>query len=236
MPCGLSDSLASTIVVTELQLWSHRFILNSSINKYEVPYPPETPTHCYPQGSFVSMLFDDNFPYDYYEYLYAEKEDRLSWPWIVRQRLLIYPRSAKYVVINNQTGTNLFLLKQDDFIMLDALLSYRVSTYNSSSTDSTAVILIDDSTSPVSISYDSTTNITTVIASLNTLSTELSKLIFVYLDLCLNKNTSNYDSTNPISTDHALQTIYELYVLDKYFEVVSARGTDIAPYCPKREE
>lgn len=228
MSCGLSDSLDSTIVITELQLWSHRFIMNSTVNKNEVPYPPETPTHCYPQGSFISMLFDDNFPYDYYEYLYAEKPDRLSWPWIVRQRLLVYPRSAKYMIINNQTGTNLFRLQADDFTMLDALLRFRM--------DSTSLTVIDDSSASVSFVYDSTSLTGIVTASMSTLNTELSKLIFVYLDLCVNNNTSNYDTAIPISTSHALQTIYELYVLDKYFDVISARDTDIAPYCPRREE
>lgn len=234
MSCGLSDSLDSTIVVTELQLWANHFILNSSVNRYEVPYPPKTPTHCYPQGSFISMLFDDNYPYDYYEYLYAEKLDRLSWPWIVKQRLLIYPRSAKYMIINNQTGKNLFLLQQDDFTMLDGLLAFRVNTYDSTATDSTSVVLIDDSSSSVAIVYDSTSDITTITASLLTLTTELSKLIFVFLDLCINQNTSNYDTTVPISTSHALQTIYELYMIDKYFDVISERDTDVAPYCPIR--
>ena len=224
MSCGLSNSLDSTIVVPELQLWSHRFVLDSEVNKYEVPYPPETPTHCYPAGSFISLLFDDDYSLDYYEHLYAEKEDRLSWPWIVRQRLLVYSRSAKYMIINTQSGENLFLLQQDDFTMLDALLAFRM--------DSTAVVLIDDSTAPVS--FDSTSGI--AVASLDTLTTELSKLIFIYLDLCINRNTSNYDTNVPISTDHALQTVYELYVIDKYFEVVSARDTDVAPYCPRREE
>ena len=230
-------TLASTIVVTELQLWSHRFILNSSVNKYEVPYPPETPTHCYPQGSFISMLFDDNFPYNYYKYMYADKQDRLSWPWIVQQRLLVYPRSARYVIIDDTTSAeNLFLLQQDDFTMLNALLSYRIATYDSTSNDSTSVVLIDDSTSPVSVVTDSTTGITTIVASLNTLTTELSKLIFIFLDLMINQNTSNYDTETPISTGQALQTIYELYVIDKYFELVSARETDVAPYCPRTGE
>ena len=236
MSCGLSDSLDSTIVVPELQLWSNRFVLNSSVNKYEVPYPVYDLTHCYPEGSFISMLFDDDYPHDFYEYLYAEKTDRLSWPWIVRQRLLVYPRSAKYMIINTTTGENLFLLQQDDFTMLDALLAFRIDTYDSTASDSTSVILIDDSSSSVSVVYDSTSGITTITASLDTLNTELSQLIFVYLDLCLNDNTTNYDSIVPISTEHALQTIYELYVIDKYFDVVSARLTDVAPYCPKREE
>jgi len=174
------------------------------------------------------MLFDDNFPYDYYEHLYTEKPDRLSWPWIVRQRLLIYPRSAKYMIINNLTGTNLFRLQQDDFTMLDALLAFRM--------DSTSLIVIDDSTALVNFTFDSTSSIGVLTASLQTLNTELSKLIFVYLDLCVNGNTLNYDGLIPISTEHALQTIYELYVIDKYFDVISARTTDVAPYCPRREE
>ena len=232
MSCGLSNSLDSTIVVPELELWSNRFVMGSSVNKYEVPYPVYDLTHCYPEGSFISMLFDDNYPHDFYEYLYAEKLDRLSWPWVVRQRLLVYPRSGKYMIINTDTGENLFLLQQDDFTMLDALLAFRMDTYDSTASDSTALILIDDATAAVS--FDSTSGI--IVASLATLNTELSKLIFIFLDICINKNISNYDTTVPISTDHALQTIYELYVLDKYFDLVSARDTDVAPYCPRREE
>ena len=140
------------------------------------------------------------------------------------------------MIINTTTGENLFLLQQDDFTMLDALLAFRIDTYDSTASDSTSVILIDDSSAAVSVVYDSTSDITIITASLDTLNTELSKLIFVFLDLCLNGNTTNYDGVVPISTEHALQTIYELYVIDKYFEVVSARLTDVAPYCPKREE
>ncbi len=230
MTCGLEDPLASTIVIPELQLWSNNFVLESSLNRYEVPYPPETPTGCYPEGSFISMLFNDNYSYNYYDYLYASVEDRLSWPWIVRQRILVYPRSADYKIINTTTGENIFLLQQDDLTMLDGLLAFRIAS------DSTSVILIDDSSSSVSVITDSTTGITTITASLETLTAELSKLIFIYLDLCINSNTSNYDINTTISTDHALQTIYELYVIDKYFRVVSSYNTDITPYCPRREE
>jgi hypothetical protein len=233
MSCGLSDSLDSTIVVPELQLWANRFVMGSSVNKYEVPYPVYDLTHCYLPGSFISMLFDDTYCLDHYHYLYADKEDRLSWPWVVRQRLLIYPRSARYMTIDPVNGENLFLLQQDDFTMLDALLALRMATCDSTTCDSTALILIDDSTAPVS--FDSTSGV--IVASLATLNTELSKLIFLFLDLCINNNVDNYCSSDvPISTSHALQTLYELYVMDKYFEIVSARRTDITPYCPIREE
>lgn len=225
MTCGLSDSLDSTILVPELQLWANRFVMGSSVNKYEVPYPVYDLTHCYPPGSFISLLFDDEYPHDFYEHLYAEKEDRLSWPWVVRQRMLIYPRSAKYMIINTATGENLFLLQDDDFTMLDALLAFRM--------DSTSITVINDSTS--NVSFDSTS--ITLIASIDTLSTELARLIFIYLDLCVNGNADEYCATlTTISTEHALQTLYELYVIDKYFDIVSARRTDVTPYCPIREE
>ena len=165
MSCGLSDSLDSTIVVPELQLWSNHFVLHSTVNRYEVPYPVYDLTHCYPPGSFISMLFDDYYPHDFYEYLYAPKEDRLAWPWVVRQRLLVYPRSGKYEIINTTTGENLFLLQQDDFTMLDALLAFRIDTYDSTASDSTSVILIDDSSASVSVIYDSTSEITIITAS-----------------------------------------------------------------------
>jgi hypothetical protein len=52
-------------------------------------------------------------------------------------------------------------------------------------------------------------------------------LIFVYLDLVVNRNTSNYSTNTPISTDYSLQTIYELFVIDRYFEYVSCQAIDV---------
>jgi len=227
--CRSTEGLSSTIVVPELQIWSHEFIINSVVNKYEVPYPPVTPDDCTQHpGSFISMLFNDEYDLDYYKYLYSEVEDRYEWPYIIKTRLLIYPRSAKYMTIDDN-GDNLFLLQNHDLILLDALLAYRM--------DATAMIVIDDATTPVTFIYDSTAGGSAIlIASMNTLETELSKLIFVFLDLMVNGNTSNYNDTIPISTTCPVQTIYELYVIDKYFEVVSARGTGITIYCPVQDQ
>lgn len=216
--CGVVDS---TIVVPELEIYSRRFIIDSRVNEFGVPFPPDLnlDTTCYPQGSFISMLFDECYDLDYYKYLYAEVEDKLSWPAVVRRRLNIYPISAKYMEIND-SGSNLFSLQSDDFILLDALLAYRQ--------DTTGVVVIDTTSSVTStVVYDSTSGITTLTTSLASLSTELSKLIFVYLDLVINKNLSNYESNVPISTDYSLQTIYELFVIDKYFEYVSCLAIDV---------
>ena len=209
-------TIASTIVVPELQIQAYDFIINSVVNKYNIQFPPELLSTCIPPGSFITMLFDESYNLDYYKYLYVEIADKLSWPQIIKRRLNVYPVSAKYMELNDDTGRNLFNLEQDDFTMLDALLAYRQ--------DATSVVLID--TTSVSI-IDTTAGLTIVRAGLDALSTELSKLIFVYLDLEINKNTSNYSTDNPISTEGPLQTVYELFIIDKYFDYVSGDNIDV---------
>lgn len=220
MSCG---ALSSTIVVPELQIWSNRFILNSSVNKHEVPYPPETPEVCFPQGSFITMLFNENYDLDFYKYLYASKEDRLAWPYVVKHRLLVYPRSGAYHVINDN-GMNLFGLQQHDFLMLDALLAYRM--------DSTALLMVDSTSN--TIVTDTTSGITILRADFNSLSTELSKLIYLYLDLKVNGNIRYYNTETPISTTKPLETIYELFVIDKYFDFIAAGDIDPSFSCRRR--
>jgi hypothetical protein len=221
MPCG---AFGSTIVVPELQIWSNRFIINSIINKNEVPYPPETPEVCFPQGSFITMLFNESYSLNYYKYLYALKEDRLAWPYVVKHRLLVYPISGRYYVINDN-GSNLFQLQQDDFTMLDALLAYRM--------DSTSVVMID-STANVFINDSTGTGDIILYADFNSLGTELSKLIYLYLDLKINYSVRYYNTETPVSTAYALQTVYELFVMDKYFEFIAANNIDPAFSCRRR--
>lgn len=216
--CG---AVPSTIVVPELEIYSRRFIIDSRVNEFGVPFPPDLKTDitCYPQGSFITMLFDECYDLDYYKYLYAEVADKLSWPAVVRRRLNVYPVSARYLEINDN-GSNLFNLQPDDFTMLDALLVYRQ--------DTTGLVVIDSTnTVTTSLVYDSTSNISILTTSLSSLTTELSKLIFIYFDLVINKNISNYSTAVPISTDYSLQTIYELFVIDKYFEYMSCRAIDV---------
>ena len=123
-PCG---GVASTIVVPELEIYSRRFIVDARVNEYGVPFPPDikVDTTCYPQGSFITMLFDECFDLDDYKFLYTEVLDKLSWPPVVKRRLNVYPVSAKYMELNDLVGRNLFNLQPDDFTLLDALLVYR---------------------------------------------------------------------------------------------------------------
>jgi hypothetical protein len=218
-PCG---TVASTIVVPELEIYSRRFIIDSRVNEFGVPFPADLKltTTSFPQGSFIAMLFDECYDLDFYEYLYAEEPDKLSWPSVVRRRLNVYPISARYMEINNLSGRNLFNLQTDDFTLLDSLLVYRQ--------DTTALVVVDTTgITTTSLVHDATTGLTILTTSLISLTTELSQLIFVYLDLVINKNISNYDSNVAISTDYSLQTIYELFVIDKYFDYMSCLAIDV---------
>jgi len=215
--CGV---VASTIVVPELEIQTRNFIVDSAVNKYGVPFPPELPEICFPEGSFITMLFDECYDLDYYKHLYEPVEDKLSWPSVVTRRLNVYPISGRYMELDDINGSNVFSLQTDDFSLLDALLVYRQ--------DSTGLVVIDTTADTgTTLVYDSTADVTILTTSLVALSTELSKLIFVYLVLVVNKNTSNYSSNIPISTDYALQTIYELFVIDKYFSYMSCMAVDV---------
>ena len=135
---------------------------------------------------------------------------------LVKNRIMIYPSTAKYLIIDDDEGTNVFLLQSDDFVLLDALLSFRE--------DSTAITIIDS----VTTSFDSTSNI--LYATYANLSTCLSKLIFLYLDLEINQNYSNYNNLTLVSDGAVLESLYELYVIDKYFDFMTLREPDISTF------
>jgi len=214
------QDFGSTIVVPELEVYARRFIIESEVNKHGVPFPPEITSceDCFREGSFITMMFDECYDLDHYRYLYVDVEDKLDWPLIINRRLNVYPVSGRYYELNDDEGRNLFLLQDDDFTMLDSLLIYR--------NDSTNLTVID-TTGVTTLTYDTTADIYILTTCLDCLETDLSKLIFVYLDLLINKNLTNYSTDDPVSTDYSLQTVFELFVIDKYFEYVSCLAIDV---------
>jgi len=203
-------TLASTKLVPELQYYFEQFIRFSIVNKSQIPAPVTIEETYMPQESFIELLFNDDYSYSSYKYHYTESASRSTIPLEYLDRLMLYPNSGKYMELDD-TGENLFLLQSDDFIMLDTLLSYRI--------DSTSLTLIDTTGT---ISFDSTSVI--LYADFSSLSTSLSKLIYLYLDLKIRDNTSNYNITTLVSNGDLLSSCYEAYVLDEFYKIVSARG------------
>ena len=120
----------------------------------------------------------------------------------MRERLLVQPTSAQYFVCDIDStavcNINLYGLRTDDIILLDRLLVYRLEPENATL---------------VGINYD-------------TLSTNLSKLIYIYLDLKINDNFELFDHEALMSgSADLLEQCYESYVIEAVFDRVCENGT-----------
>ena len=220
-------TLANSSLVPEFQHYFHDFVLNSTVNKNQIPMPVDIDPMFLTSGSVVELLCSESFPYDTYTYLYSNLEDLLCWPTLTRQRLMIYP-SSKYLVPGTE-GDNIFNLQADDFTMLDVLLQYR--------NDATSVTLIDTTSITISVTIDTTAGYVVVQGNVNALTTPLSKLIFLYLDLHLNANYRGYAQfSSAISDCSMLATCFELKLIDDYFDFMTNMGVSFGIDCPEGYE
>ena len=205
------NEVVSAKVVPELQHWFYDFVINSIVNKYVVPAPVDIDEHWMAAGSFIEMLFNEDYSPSAYEYRYKGGTSNAGWPAVVRTRAMIYGAAAVYLQLD-PTGDNVFLLEQDDFTLLDTLLAYRQDSTGVTIIDSTAAIAVFDSTSG------------TLVVNYSTLSTNLSKLIYLYLKLKIYGDYSQYNNLTVISeTDSVLNNMFELLLIDEYFNTVSNR-------------
>jgi len=217
-------TVSSAELVPELQHWFYEFVVNSEVNRYGVPAPADVDSDCVQlqtPNSFIEMLFNENYDKTTYEYLYTRDTTKGNWTYSVSLRLNLYPGAAVYYRLSRDgSGQNVFNLQSADFTMLDALLAYR--------TDGTAVTIAEiDATS--SLTFDSTALVLYV--NYDSLPTELSKLIYLYLDLKLYDRYSNYNNLITVSTSEPLESMYELLVIDEYFKFMSARNIDVSLQC-----
>ena len=202
--------VASAKVIPELQHWFNEFVINSTVNKYAVPAPVDIGVQWMPVGSFIEMLFNVDYNEITYEYRFKGGVSNAGWPEVVRTRAMIYGGAADYLQLD-PSGDNVFLLQQDDFTLLDTLLAYRQ--------DSTGVTIIDSTSTNV---FNPITGVLT--ANYGSLSTNLSKLIYLYLKLKIYGDYSKYNNLTVISgTTSVLENMYELLLIDEYFNTVSNR-------------
>jgi hypothetical protein len=202
--------LASTALVPEFQFYLYNFVVNSIINRYEIPAPVPVDEIFLTSGTVIELLCSDSFPYDSYIYLYKNEDRKQCWPTLTRQRLMIYPSSKYY--IPDSAGENIFNFQTHDFILLDTLLRYRHNSTSVTIIDSTSVQFVD-STAGTAILY----------ANFESLNTPLSRLIYLYLDLKIYHNYQNYNNLNLITTGTLLETCFELKLIDEYFSFITSR-------------
>ena len=206
------------ITTYDLQYYFSIFIKSSILNKYSMP-STILPSGLGYEKSFIQLLFDNEYSESSYRYLYRELTDSSEWPSNIRRRLMVKPSSAIYYVCDSDDTSicdiNLYNLVSNDLLMLDNLLLYRQGN------DSTSII--------ENIIFEN-------------LESNLSKMIYIYLNFKINNNYLNYDlesyneeneiviNENNISitllsnNTNILEMCYELYLIEQLFEGISAQG------------
>lgn len=200
-------TISSVRVIPELLYYAEQFVLNSSANKSKIPFTGSLSSLYLSNNSFIRLLFDENWDTNLttYRYLYRLEEDQSSIPENIKRRMMVYPTSSKYYVSDSDStaicNVNIFNLHNDDLLMLDLLLQYRL--------DSTSVTSIELS----EIDYEN-------------LSTNLSKLIYNYLNFKINNDYSMFDNTTLLSySGSVLENFYEAFISDLIFKYISNLDT-----------
>jgi hypothetical protein len=245
---------ASARLFPDLQKYFSKYLKTNQLDRYEVSIPSDIHIeHFYNCRSFIRLLFDDDWHFPNYTHCYKNIEDWGSWPQSIRDRILIYPHAQYYLPCCDSTNFNLlyevcdstsseflndinhlntqccddstaaeniFQLQNDDFVLLNALNIFRC--------DSTALEIINQvSNIPPSLFQmpGSTTWILNV--DFDFLSTNLSKLIFIFLNLKINLDFTFYiwENGNFLS-NNLFEHLYEIYVIDNVFQYMVSIGPD----------
>lgn len=184
----------------DLQYWFSVYVVESELNISQLPFLSTEEVY-FRNDSFIELLFNEDYDSEHYRHLYREETERHLWPSTVRDRILIRPTSAQYFVACDSTaleGFNLYNLHDDDLTMLDTLLYYR---------------LYPESATLVGIDYED-------------LGSNISKMIYMYLDLRINDNFSLFDHSEMMSsTTDLLEICYESYLIEQVFSFISQQGT-----------
>ena len=194
----------NAIVIPDLEFYFGMFVKSTTLNKEEIPFPVQLKREdLYQDKSFIRLLFDDNWPTDEahtsYFFCYHERACPENWPQIVIDRAKVYAPNAQYYIACDSTASfaiNIFGLASDDTLMLDQLLLYRLNPY----------------VYGLGIPYSS-------------LTTNLSKLIWHYLNLKVNQDYAPYDNLTPIADPNiTIENMYESYIIENIFAFVQDKN------------
>jgi len=227
----------SRFIIPELQYWFKQFLMKSNLNREHIPKPVEIPLgFCY-RKSFIEMMFNDEYNLSEYSYMFLESN---SPPNFVRHRMYIYTNCKYYDMsyatpLNDSTdAVNLFQLNSAEFQMLDKLLQFRLDPENTTldgiGFDSTAYkIPTGDSTT--FINYDTVDGTSGNLYVVDSTSSNLVDLIYLYLNMEINNDLSYYNNLVLITLNNTGQTpkevlecCYESYVIEKYFNKLSQQA------------
>lgn len=179
----------------DLNYWFNKILNRYSIlNRYKIKSPVAQKGDV-PRYTFIELLFNDNWDKERNSYFYLYREiPKNFWPNFIIRRLTVYP-DTKYFHADDSTNCfNIFELKEDDFLLLNKLLQYR----QEENFDLSNIIYTD-------------------------LTTNLSKMIFLYLKLKKEGDFSFYNNLELISDKKLLENCYEVYLIANYLEFMENR-------------
>jgi len=158
---------------------------NAEITLSNVPLSSTINNSIMISDTIFELLFNNNYSYSNFNYLLKEIQI-LSLEKQIRERLR-YSRSLIKVYITDSTnGTdNIFSISNNDLTILNMLVDYRK-------------------------------NIIPNISLFNYVnSSNLSKLIYIYLDLMINNNYQKIEDMLVSSSNNILESLFELYVINE---------------------
>jgi hypothetical protein len=189
----------NTILISELQFFIEKMINNSVMNVNQI-LAPASSYDIYPDSrSVIRLLFDDEWPVDFsFYYPLFRSAPITECPTMLRQRMMVYPTTAKFYMADSTGDINALDLYNDDYHMLAALLEYK--------------------TQDTHYQFDT--------YRFDDLETPLSKLIYIFLDLKINSSTIHYDNDTVIATESSvIENCYESYIQELVFEHISNLGS-----------
>jgi hypothetical protein len=195
-----------TIVIPELQFYFGMFVKSTTLNKDEIPFPAQLNREDLCEDrSFIRLLFDDEWPPNYTHYYICYRKCASDWPPVVQTRANLYSETASYWVSCDCTAsfaTNIFNLGNEEIDMLNQLLMYRLDPCEFPAEWRNA-----------DIHY-------------STLTTDLGKLIWFYLNLKATGDFMEYEKiVTPIANPHnTLENMYEVYLIETIFNFVQQKG------------
>jgi hypothetical protein len=152
--------------------------------------------------NFIEVLFceaisdstsGDIYPYPIFNYKFRKIDDPYSWDSLTRRRSRVYPSTTTYYICDKEATNNIFSLTSQDLNLITKLLQFK----------QTGSTIIDDM-----VYEDLTSN--------------LSKLIYLYLDFKINNDYSLYNNSNILADSSSLlENIFEYYLIQEIFKKVS---------------
>jgi len=209
------------IFVPEINFWGLQIISKSCVYQDFKRYPvPVKESEWRRNGSILDLLFNYTFDYSTYSIYYTKVRSCDIDDININQRSTVRAGQLSTYVCDTSAALEVFNISDVDFgsgtdIIDDINVSKHLTIYNVFNITSGEKDLLD-----LLFLYKTEVDISTIFAQIdyNKLSSCLSKLIYIYLDIELNNNYSLYDNEIPVTDQSRLICwLYEKFVIDHLY-------------------